>query len=183
MGNRGCLHDAYGHVTKRSIPSRKSWIYCVLEFGDRKRPLAAPGKYTVLFFLDEATALAAGHRPCKECQNKRYGEFVDGWTHGNAALSAGKRATAAVMDELLQNERLTAVGSKPRVRASDLPDGCMVSIGQNSPHLVWQGMLLPWSFEGYGSPVAPPPSEVTLITPASTVKAFRAGFNPTRAVA
>ena len=77
MGNRGCLHDAQQRI--RRTFAVKRWIICVLEFKGRHRQVMAPGQYTELFFLDEATALAAGHRPCAECQRARYDLFRAHW--------------------------------------------------------------------------------------------------------
>src|SRR3979490_1903159 len=77
-GNRGCLHDADGHIRRRY--NGKRWIACLLEFRGRHRPaLQQPGRYTELFFLDEATAFAAGHRPCAECRRPDYLRFLDAW--------------------------------------------------------------------------------------------------------
>ena len=92
MGNRGCLHDASAQLTGRIVrPYRlTNWIYCVLSFKGRHRQVMSPGRYTELFFLDEATALAAGHRPCAECQRGRYNEFMRCWAAGNPEL-VGKR--------------------------------------------------------------------------------------------
>src|SRR6059058_719820 len=89
MGNRGVLHDAQGRI--RRAWQLKRWIVCVLEFRGRKRQVMTPGRYTELFFLDEATALAAGHRPCAECRHGRYVDFCDAWKRG---LGNSRRPTA-----------------------------------------------------------------------------------------
>src|SRR6202451_2054834 len=80
MGNRGVLHDAEGRIKR--VWQLKRWIVCVLEFRGRKRQVMTPGRYTELFFLDEATALAAGHRPCAECRRQRFNAFRDAWKPG-----------------------------------------------------------------------------------------------------
>ena len=80
MGNRGVLHDADQQIRKSH--ALKRWIICQLEFKGRRRQIMQPGQYTELFFLDEATALAAGHRPCAECQRERFNEFRTAWTAG-----------------------------------------------------------------------------------------------------
>lgn len=104
MGNRGCLHDASGRITR---PYRlTAWIYCLLEFKGRRRAVMSPGKYTELFFLDEATALAAGHRPCAECQRGRYNEFMAYWGKANAELLGGEKLRAGAVDAVLQRERV-----------------------------------------------------------------------------
>src|SRR5919108_4199279 len=101
-GNRGCLHDADGRIRRRYAGRR--WIACRLEFkGRRRAPLLQPGKYTELFFLDEATAFAAGHRPCAECRRDDYDRFVALW----AARHDGEPGAGAI-DRRLHGERLTA---------------------------------------------------------------------------
>src|SRR5262249_11244908 len=100
MGNRGVLHDGEGRIVR---PWRqKRWIACLLQFKGRKRAVMSPGRYTELFFLDEATALAAGHRPCAECLRDRFTAFRDAWIRGRAA---GK-VTAPEIDSRLHTERL-----------------------------------------------------------------------------
>ena len=170
MGNRGRLHDA-GRRIVRPWQVRR-WITCVLRFKDRKRAVFAPNRYTELFFLDEATSLAAGHRPCAECRRPRYEEFRD-----RLALK-----TADEIDRLLHAERLDRDGRKRTYRAalSSLPDGTLVAAEYlGAPHLVWKGKLRRWSFSGYGNGVAPAAgTEVAVLTPRSIVAAIRAGFVP-----
>ena len=102
-GNRGCLHNDEGEILRRYATKR--WIACRLSFrGRRRRPLMAPGRFTELFFLDEATALAAGHRPCAECRRSDYNRFSDLWL----ALHPGQIGADAI-DAQLHAERL-AVG-------------------------------------------------------------------------
>jgi hypothetical protein len=95
MGNRGCLHDDNRALSRRRWTTR-AWVTCLLSFKGRRRQLMRPGHYTELFFLDEATALAAGHRPCAECRREAFRRFVDGWARG--AGCAGERVRAADMD-------------------------------------------------------------------------------------
>ena len=90
MGNRGCLHDNQGHIIRPY--QLKRWIIYQLEFKGRRRQIMTPGKYTELFFLDEATALAAGHRPCVECSRPRFTEFVAAWAEANPDLAGGTEA-------------------------------------------------------------------------------------------
>ena len=168
MGNRGRLHDADRRIVRPWQVQR--WITCVLSFRDRKREVFSPNRYSELFFLDEATSLAAGHRPCAECRRKRYEEFRD-------ALAL---KTADEIDRVLHAERLDEDGRKRTYRAAprSLPDGTMVEHG-GTPHLLWRGELRPWSFNGYRSEVAvPPETEVTVLTPPSIMAAIRAGFVP-----
>src|SRR5205814_2777553 len=115
MGNRGRLHDAQQRLT-RSRWHLKAWIICVLEFEGRHRTVMAPNRYTELFFLDEATALAAGHRPCFECQRRRYNEFRAAWAAGN--LHGPSPVTAGEIDERLHADRLDRSRSKRTFTAS-----------------------------------------------------------------
>jgi hypothetical protein len=170
MGNRGVLHDAEKRIVRGWKLPR--WITCVLEFKGRRREVFAPNRYSELFFLDEATSLAAGHRPCAECRRSRYQEFRAAWPHG--------RMKADKIDRVLHGERLNAGGGKRTYRAtiSSLPDGTMVE-HSGSPHLLWGGRLRPWSFFGYGPSVdASPSKEAIVLTPRSIVGAIRAGFVP-----
>ena len=170
MGNRGVLHDASKRIVR---PWRlRRWITCALKFKDRRREVFSPKRWTELFFLDEATSLAAGHRPCAECRRSRYEEFRAVFDVG------GLRADA--IDRILHAERLEAGGVKSAYGAvlSALPDGTIVDYAEG-PHLVWNGRILPWSFSGYGSAVAAPPeTKVAVLTPRSVVRAIRAGFIP-----
>ena len=164
-GNRGCLHDAEGRIRRRYQVKR--WIACRLVYKDWHRsPLLQPGKFTELFFLDEATALAAGHRPCALCRHEDYIRFAAAWreAHGDVGADA--------IDARLHDERFDAVGRARRLHAvsfGDLPDGAFV-LHDGSPHLVLGARLLPWRASGYASAVARPHgTETTLITPPSLV--------------
>lgn len=170
MGNRGVLHDA----SKRVVAAwrLRRWITCVLSFEDRRRAVFSPNRWSELFFLDEATSLAAGHRPCAECRRKRYEEF-------RAALDMAHLRADAI-DRILHDERLDAGGGKKTYAAvvSSLPDGAMVEHAGGA-HLVWNGTLLPWSFSGYGPVIhAAPETAILILTPRSIVIAIRAGFVP-----
>ncbi len=177
MGNRGCLHDDTGNI-RRSYATRR-WIICVLEFKNRKRALMQPGRYTELFFLDEATALAAGHRPCAECQRERYNVFRRLW----ADVRGVTHISADELDAALHAERLNADGSKRTYRAAlaDLPDGVIVRLDQrpDADYLVFGDRLLRWTPFGYVEPI-PRPSDVivTVLTPSSTVKVLAVGYSP-----
>ncbi len=183
MGNRGVLHDEGGAITRFHKGNR--WIFCELEFKEQRRQLMQPGQYTELFFLDEATAFAAGHRPCMECMRERAVEFRDAWASTNLNAE-GAHLRLPMMDAMLQRERIDADGNKitSRAKVSDLPDGVMVvPAGSEQPHLLDAGHLLPWSFAGYGDPVpARSDDEVRVLTPRTFVKTFAAGFSPATAV-
>jgi hypothetical protein len=181
MGNRGRLHDEDGLV--RRPWQVKRWLLCVLEFRGRKRVIMAPDRYTELFFLDEATGLAAGHRPCAECRHSRFVAFRDAWAAGNPTFVAAARASADLLDAHLHAERLGPDRSKPTFRAKldDLPDGVFV-LGKTdvaTACLLWQDHLLVWSPGGYRRRAERRGSEeVEVLTPRSTVAAIRAGYIP-----
>ena len=175
MGNRGCLHDAEGRIRRAFVGKR--WIICVLQFKGRRRPLMVPGRYTELFFLDEATALAAGHRPCVECQRARSLVFRDHWAaaRGTAALAP----SVDDIDTVLHAERLDATRGKRTYleRVSRLPHGAMVADADGQPYLVHAGALWPWSPEGYGAPWRPDAvAQVRVLTPRSLVQAIAHGY-------
>lgn len=174
MGNRGCLHDDAGEF-RRAHRGRR-WIICALEFKGRRLPLADPGRNTQLFFLDEATALAAGHRPCGECRRAAFRAFVDAWAAGNpGALPDGARHIGD-LDSVLHRQR---TGPRERATLADLPDGTFVMVdGDPRPHLVLGAALLPWGPYGYGAPLPRPAATVEVLTPRSTLYALRAGYRP-----
>jgi hypothetical protein len=179
MGNRGVLHDAFRHVVADWRLTR--WITCVLCWKDRRRAVFAPNRYSELFFLDEATSLSAGHRPCAECRRPRYVEFRAAWDAARRGRDAAPRSLRAdAIDRVLHAERLDRQGQKRTYRAalSSLPDGTMVE-NASVPHLIWRGELRPWSFGGYGAGVnAAPDEQVDVLTPRSIVGAIGAGFVP-----
>src|SRR5271169_3259583 len=128
MGNRGVLHDAEGHI-KRAW-QLKRWIVCVLEFRGRKRQVMTPGRYTELFFLDEATALAAGHRPCAECRHAPFLAFCNAWMTAHPSNNGSARPTADEIDSRLHTELLAPDRSKRSFVAAldELPDGVFVTV-------------------------------------------------------
>ncbi len=176
LGNRGCIHDDLGHI--RRLYQTRRWIICQLQFKGRRRNLMQPGRWTELFFLDEATAFAAGHRPCAYCQRARYEEFRSLWAHANPELANGPRPLADEIDARLHTERLDT--GRQRVTypgtLETLPDGAFV-VHDNRACLVRALSLFPWHAEGYGEGMAlPPESTVHVLTPRSTVKTIAAGF-------
>ena len=174
-GNRGCLHDAAGRI--RRPYNGKRWISCRLDFrGWLRRPLLQPGRFTELFFLDEATALSAGHRPCAECRREDFVHFRRAWaaTHPGASLRVDD------IDRTLHSERLDPGGGKRRhpARLGDLPDGSMV-LEEDRAWIVLGADLMPWSPFGYGKLRAMPASATVLtLTPPSMVEVIRAGYEP-----
>ena len=174
-GNRGCLHDERGRIRRRFNGRR--WIACRLRFrGWHREPLLQPGRFTELFFLDEATAFAAGHRPCALCRREDYVRFGEIWRE----LHPG-RIGADAIDARLHAERI-----EPRTRGhrlheadpADLPDGAFV-LRAGVPFLVLGPELLRWSAAGYVEGLARPVrSTISLITPPSLVEVLRAGWQP-----
>jgi len=174
-GNRGCLHNAQGEILRGYATKR--WIACRLCFrGRRRSPLMAPGRFTELFFLDEVTALAAGHRPCAECRRSDYNRFSDLWL----GLHPGQIGADAI-DVQLHGERLAA-GRRGRrhheARYSELPDGTFV-LEAGGPYLVLARQLLAWSPGGYRiGRRRPRQGRATVITPPSLIAILRSGWSP-----
>jgi len=176
FGNRGVLHDDTGEL-RRSWQVRR-WLLCLPEFRGRRRPLAEPGRYTALFFLDEATGLAAGHRPCFECRRAAFGAFRDAWAAGTASVEP---PTASGIDDRLHAERIGPGGKRTSTAdLGELPDGVFVTGGAAGGRacLLWRGRLLVWSPGGYGERLPAERQVVSVLTPPSTVAALRAGYVP-----
>jgi hypothetical protein len=181
MGNRGILHDAEGRI--RRPWQVKRWLLCVLEFGGRHRTVMAPNRYTELFFLDEATGLAAGHRPCFECRRSRFLAFRDAWAAENRRIMGCEPIRATAIDDRLHTERV-GPGRSKRIFTSDideLPDGVFVKLAGSDGDacLIWGDDLLAWSPGGYsGRRPRPRGQVVSVLTPRSTVAAIRAAYVP-----
>jgi hypothetical protein len=172
MGNRGVLHDDHRRLVRASQVRR--WIACRLEFRGRRRSIMAPKRYTELFFLDEATALSAGHRPCRECRYADYERFRSLW-----AGCYGGPASADAMDLQLHRERLID-GRKRTYRGGihALPDGTYIALDGDA-WLLWGDELLAWSRAGYTSrKPRPARMEVDVLTPGSIVAVLAAGYRP-----
>jgi hypothetical protein len=172
-GNRGCLHDDAGVIRRRF--NGKRWIACRLAFrGWHRTPLMQPGRFTELFFLDEATAFAAGHRPCALCRRDDYGRFVEVWR----AIHPDQ-AGADAIDTQLHAERVDPTTRGQRHHEApmdDLPDGAFV-LHADAPHLVMDTRLLCWTPSGYRDAVARPTRRrAILITPPSSVEVLRASW-------
>lgn len=178
MGNRGGrLHRPDRTLGPRRWTNRV-WIACLLCFKGRRRTVMGDG-YTELFFLDEPTALAAGHRPCFECRRAEAKAFAAAWGRAHELPRPPK---AGEMDLALHRERLAPAG--PVVPLDGLPDGTMVALPVDpaTAWLVAGDRLHPWSPGGYGPPVARPSGAATLLTPPAIVAALRAGYVPRPAV-
>ncbi|MBK1887793.1 hypothetical protein [Marinobacter sp. DY40_1A1] len=176
MGNRGVLHNASKEL--KHLYKIKPWITCALEFKGRRRELMTPGAYTELFFLDEVTAFAAGHRPCAECRRARYNEFRDAWTSTNKSEEVPK-IRAPEMDEVLHRERIHEGGKVTwSSLLAELPHGTMFQVNGDC-FAVCDDSILKWDFEGYTAVGRGPiPDKVDVLTPRSVVKVFANGFRP-----
>jgi hypothetical protein len=177
MGNRGGALHNHGREIIRAYKSRR-WITCVLEFRGRRRVVMSPNRYTELFFLDEATAFAAGHRPCAECRRDRYNAFRNAWWRSH---ETDDPPFADEMDAELHAARISK-GSKVTYQAPlcSLPDGCFVQV-QGMPYVVLGDALLLWTPEGYTNPVERPCDftfTATVLTPKPIVDCFRQGYRP-----
>ncbi|MEL7032002.1 MAG: hypothetical protein AAGK80_06980 [Pseudomonadota bacterium] len=176
MGNRGgCFHTE----DKRLKPTHwktRQWITCVLDFKDRRRTPMSEGTYTELFFLDEATALAAGHRPCYECR------YPDAKRFREALIKSGVfryRPKASDLSDAIAGEIqavLKGKSEREQVETAALPDGAMFTTGATA-FLKWQDQAFAWRFSGYAAPVELPEKSVRL-TPHITCQALANGYTP-----
>jgi hypothetical protein len=169
-GNRGCLHDDSGRIRRRY--NGKRWIACKLEFrGWHREPLLQPGRFTELFFLDEVTAFAAGHRPCALCRREDYVRFLElTGQPGADALDAQLHVERVAPDTRAQRHHEAAL--------DDLPDGAFV-LRDGAPHLVLGSELLAWTPRGYLKRVGRPShTDAVLITPPTLVAVLRSGWRP-----
>jgi hypothetical protein len=172
MGNRGVLHDDNRRIVRATQVKR--WIACRISFRGRRRTIMKPRSYTELFFLDEATAFAAGHRPCAECRHADYERFRALWK-----ACFGGPAGADAMDAVLHAERLDGRARRTwRADVATLPDGTYVSV-DGIARIVWRDKLIAWSDEGYRDrQPRPPHRDVEVLTPPSIVAVFKAGYRP-----
>jgi len=174
LGNRGGrFHDGSKKLLKRHWRS-KAWLICVLDFKGRSREVMGHG-YTELFFLDEATALAAGHRPCFECRRTRANAFKSAWATGNGWETA---PTAPQMDTCLHQDRCAVAGTDHLIlrEAAQLPDGVFVVL-QGRAWLISNGFMLRWTPKGYDK-ICRASGAVSVLTPVATVAALAAGYRP-----
>ena len=174
-GNRGIIHDPATRTLLKKRWSSPAWITCVCEFRGWRRKVMGGRSWTELFFLDEATAFAAGHRPCFFCRRDDANRFRAAWEEGNGV----KNIRAREMDVVLHRERLER--GKKRLHplpmpVAQLPDGAMVQVGEAS-FLIVQGRALQWSMAGY-SEAECAIDNAQLLTPPSTLRALNAGYRP-----
>jgi hypothetical protein len=174
-GNRGIIHDPATKTLLNRRWSSKAWLTCTCEFRGRRRDVMGRRSWTELFFLDEATSFAAGHRPCFYCRRDDANAFRAAWERGNGV----GHASAPDIDEVLHAERLDGRVKrlhKLPMAVEKLPDGTMVRAGEAS-YLIARGRALLWSFDGYREAINPM-REVALLTPPSTLRALGAGYQP-----
>lgn len=177
MGNRGVLHDDTKRLGRRRW-ALKAWLICRLEFRGRRRVVMTPRRYTELFFFDEATAIAAGHRPCYECRRDAFHAWQNAW---RAAAELDKPPPAPVMDKQLHRERVDPKSRAQRrwnAQIGALPDGAFIEF-DGAAHLILDGAPRRWSWRGYGPAFRVAPGEiVTVLTPPASVLVLKAGYRP-----
>jgi hypothetical protein len=181
-GNRGCLVDDGGRVVRHH--QGRLWITCRTAYRDWRHPLAAPRRWTPIFFLDDAVALAAGHRPCATCRRDDYRAYRDGAT---AARGSATPVRAVDLDIRLHHGRhrrgrgLDRAGDRIvwTAHAAELPDGTVVIDEQQAPRLLLGDRALAFSFGGWHDPTSRPAGSVRVLTPPTSVAALRDGFTPT----
>lgn len=171
MGNRGSIHRDHAIVRPWQV---RRWITCVLAYKGWVAPRWQPGRWTPLFFWDEAVALAAGHRPCALCRRSDYDAWLDAWER-----ALGERPRADPMDRRLHDERVEDRRQRRHEEAwTDLPEGAFVALGE-VPALVLADRLVPWSAAGYGPALdRPGRGAATVLTPAPSVEVLRHGYRP-----
>jgi hypothetical protein len=182
-GNRGSLVDDDRRIVRHHMSSTL-WITCVLRFRDWRHPLDQPHIWTPLFFLDDAVALAAGHRPCAFCRRPDYTAYRDGIT---GVSGGGSRLKAVEIDRRLASERLrrgrglSRAKDRPlwRAEVASLPVGTVVVDAHRRPCLVGAGTLQPFTFAGWADPIGARGGELDVLTPPTSVAALRGGFVPT----
>lgn len=174
-GNRGIIHLA-DQTLGVSRWSHHAWICCSLDWQGRKRKVMTGRKWTELFFLDEAVAFAAGHRPCGYCRREAYQAFVSAWTDAN-----GRRPKASQMDRTLHAARIIRGSRTQHRHQSDiatLPSGAMI-VHHDGPHLVSETGLHLFAPSGYAPVLTRPKSGfVTVLTPPPTIAILNAGYVP-----
>ncbi len=178
LGNRGVIHNELEEIVR---PYRtKAWITCQLQFRGRHREIMQRDRWTELFFLDEATAFSAGHRPCFQCRYNDHQRFRKGWLLGNPDYGFDGRTPVREIDDLLHAERIAPDSSKVTyiTHLPSLPDGTFI-LHNEKPHLISNGRLYPWHPAGYSAAIPfPHISGVTVLTPGSIVRMFQSGYTP-----
>jgi hypothetical protein len=177
LGNRGILHNDRQEIV---APWRhKAWVTCKLEFKDRNRVVFGPRSYSELFFLDEATAFSAGHRPCGECRREKYKAFKAAWCTSNQNILQTPNPPIGFLDKHLHAERAMPGGRQVTYgeKIRKLPDGVFVKF-EDKAALVWRGHLHTWTHHGYVEkrPIKNSSTVVQVLTPKSVVAVFCEGL-------
>ena len=175
-GTRGLIHNDQQQIIRAF--KHQAWIICKLEFKGRKRKVMSPGLYTELFFLDEATAFAAGHRPCCECRRSEFNLFKTYWLKGNPEYGFTEKTSIKLIDAILHRERIDKDFNKVTSLSTlnDLPTGTFILLDDN-PYLLSDQMLYPWTAFGYGNKLPLPDMKlVEVLTPKSIINTLRAGY-------
>jgi hypothetical protein len=178
LGNRGILHNDQQEIV---APWRhKAWVTCKLEFKGRKRVVFSPGTYSELFFLDEATAFAAGHRPCGECRREKFKAFKAAWCIANRNLLQSPNPTIGFLDKHIHTERVVRGGGQVthEEKLRNLPDGVFVEF-EGRAALLWREHLHTWSHHGYVGQhsISASSTVVQVLTPESVVAALVEGLD------
>ena len=182
-GTRGIIHNDQQQIIRPF--KHKAWITCLLEFKGRRRTVMSPKKYTELFFLDEATAFSAGHRPCCECRRADFNRFKSAWLAGNPEYKFTLKTSILLIDLVLQNERIDKHNEKIFFYENfeNIPAGCFV-VYNDEPHLVFNGRLHLWRPDSYTQELMPGKDEpLKVLTPRSIVQTFIAGYQPQSVIA
>ncbi len=175
MGNRGIIHDPASRTLLRKRWSNKAWIICTCVYKDHHREVMARHSWTELFFLDEAVALAAGHRPCFACRRESAEAFRAAWSEAHRS----NKPSAPAIDAVLHRERLA--GKRKRIHAltqrpRSLPDGAVVAL-DGAAFTMSRGVGFRWTESGYAPPQVIDRAD-GLLTPPSTLRAIVAGYRP-----
>jgi len=176
LGNRGVIHNERQEIVR---PFKlKAWITCVLQFKGRHREIMQPNRWTELFFLDEATALAAGHRPCGECRREDFKRFKTYWLKGNPEYGFHEKTSIKEIDNILHAERIRAgIKVTHEEKLSSLPDGTFIEL-EDEPYLLRNKVIFKWTPCGYEEGRKLPASKTAnVLTPLSIVNMLRAGYN------
>ncbi len=177
MGNRGSLHDGDRRIGTTRWRS-KAWLCCLLDYKGVSRDPMPPGRWTALFFFDEAVALAAGHRPCAYCRRTDFNRYAEAWATGHGLVD---RPRAAAIDAVLHRQRVEPHSRRQRTTSAvpgELPDGAMIA-DADGPALIVAGRVRHWTWDGY-SPAAERSTdeEVTVLTPPANLVVLKAGYVP-----
>jgi len=184
-GNRGILHNDHQQLIKDY--TLKAWITCTLNYKNVKREVMKGRKWTELFFLDEATAFAAGHRPCAFCRNETYKHFKKIWLAENQSFFVVENDSVKTIDNILHLERMTSDRKKKThpYKLSELPDGSFFARTEEineqlyNAYLWYNGKTWQWNSSGYSMPETPKLNEtVNALTPPSIIRCFRNGYQP-----